>query len=546
MADSRQEIGYWTQGNTPPSTEAEAATAAIRSLGEPVAVVNAMDEPALAAGGCAVIGRGTGAIPAGAFPLLAWAPAVNPGQFGDPDFRAAHGVRHAYVGGEMAYGIASEEMAEALSQAGMLGFFGSAGCDIARIEKAVDRLQGSLGHITHGFNLIHSPAEPSHEAAVADLYLRRGVRLVGAAAYLDLTLPIVRYRVAGIGRDDAGRPQAPNALFAKVSRVEVARRFLAPPPEDMLRALVDEGFISADQAVLAAQIPMAGDITAEADSGGHTDNRPAITLLPTMTALRDEMQARHRYTVPPRVGLGGGIATPASAAAAFALGAAYVVTGTVNQACVESGTSDAAREMLAQASQADVVMAPAADMFEMGVKVQVLKRGTMFPMRARRLYELYTQCAGMDDIPAAARTQLERDFFRSTLEEAWAGTRAFFEQRDPSQIERAERDPKHQMALVFRKYLGQSARWAVAGDPARRADYQVWCGPGIGAFNEWARGSFLEQPANRRVVTVALNLLVGASVLTRVACLRTQGVRLPPESAVFPPLERTALEEMLG
>ena len=27
-------------------------------------------------------------------------------------------------------------------------------------------------------------------------------------------------------------------------------------------------------------------------------------------------------------------------------------------------------------------MAPAADMFEMGVKLQVLKRGTMFPMRA--------------------------------------------------------------------------------------------------------------------------------------------------------------------
>jgi NAD(P)H-dependent flavin oxidoreductase YrpB (nitropropane dioxygenase family) len=47
------------------------------------------------------------------------------------------------------------------------------------------------------------------------------------------------------------------------------------------------------------------------------------------------------------------------------------------------------REMLAQAEQADVIMAPAADMFEMGVKLQVLKRGTMFAMRAAKLYELY-------------------------------------------------------------------------------------------------------------------------------------------------------------
>ena len=68
------------------------------------------------------------------------------------------------------------------------------------------------------------------------------------------------------------------------------------------------------------------------------------------------------------------------------MGAAYVVTGSVNQACVESGTSPAVRQMLAEAEQADVAMAPAADMFEMGVKVQVLKRGTMFAMRAAKLY----------------------------------------------------------------------------------------------------------------------------------------------------------------
>ena len=46
--------------------------------------------------------------------------------------------------------------------------------------------------------------------------------------------------------------------------------------------------------------------------------------------------------------------------------------------------------MLSETGQADVTMAPAADMFEMGVKVQVLKRGTMFPFRAGKLYELYT------------------------------------------------------------------------------------------------------------------------------------------------------------
>ena len=67
------------------------------------------------------------------------------------------------------------------------------------------------------------------------------------------------------------------------------------------------------------------------------------------------------------------------------------------------------------------------------------------------------------------------------------------------------------MALVFRSYLGLSSRWANAGEATRTMDYQVWCGPAMGAFNEWTRGSYLEQPQQRSVVVVAHNLLVGAA-----------------------------------
>src|SRR5262249_34307358 len=160
-------------------------------------------------------------------------------------------------------------------------------------------------------------------------------------------------------------------------------------------------------------------------------------------ALRDRLQTEHAYATPLRVGAAGGISTPASAAAAFAMGAAYIVTGSINQACVESGSSDAVREMLAQAEQADTTMAPAADMFEMGVKRQVLKRGTMFPMRAAKLYEIYRSRDSLDAIPAAERAMLEKTIFRKSLDEVWQETRAFFQERDPSQIDRAEKDPRH-------------------------------------------------------------------------------------------------------
>ncbi len=176
---------------------------------------------------------------------------------------------------------------------------------------------------------------------------------------------------------------------------------------------------------------MAEDLTAEADSGGHTDNQPAIVLLPTMLALRDEMQMRFGYDRRLRVGAAGGISTPWSAAAALEMGATYLVTGSVNQSCVEAGTSDAVRQMLAQARQADIAMAPAADMFEMGVKVQVLKRGTMFAMRAAKLYELYRTYDRLEQIPDDRPADTRENLLPRPLETIWEQTRDYFSNRDP-------------------------------------------------------------------------------------------------------------------
>ncbi|MBV8611351.1 MAG: PfaD family polyunsaturated fatty acid/polyketide biosynthesis protein [Singulisphaera sp.] len=466
---------------------------------------------------------------------------------GDRSFRAEHRVRFPYISGAMANGIASCEIVEAMGRAGLLGIFGAAGMAPSAVEAAIERLGRTLGPShAYGFNLIHSPNEPELEAAVVALYLRRGVRLVEASAYLDLTLPVVRYRVLGISRDASGRVVPANRIIAKVSRFEVASKFFAPPPAKCLRALVDSGEITPEQAEWAGRIPMADDVTAEADSGGHTDNQPAIVLLPTMLALRDRMQAQYRYGRPLRVGAAGGISTPWSAAAALAMGAAYLVTGSVNQACVESGTSDVVRRMLAEARQADIAMAPAADMFEMGIKVQVLKRGTMFAMRAAKLYELYRSYGSLEELPAPERDALEKNLFRASLDTIWEETQAFFRRRDPSQLDRAARDPKHRMALVFRWYLGKASHWANAGEPSRRIDYQVWCGPAMAAFNDWVRGSFLERPESRRVVTVALNILYGAAVLQRARVLAAQGVEVPAGTPRLAPLELAELEDRLN
>jgi len=537
-------IGWWSGDYQNVVSNDDAISNAICDISNPIYfMLNKDDEQVASSQGYAEIGEQSST---DTLPLVAYSPAISPRQLGDQSFCQDYGIRFPYMTGSMANGIASAELVEAVSRAGLLGSFGAAGLSIKEIETAIERISQNLGGQPYCFNLIYSPNEKGHESAVVELYLRRGIHLVEASAYMKLTLPAVRYRVHGIKRDHDGRIVTPNRIIAKASRIEIASQWFSPPPQKLISQLVEEGDITAEQAELVTQIPMAQDLTVEADSGGHTDNRPAITLLPTIIALRDRMQEQFSYSMPLRVGAAGGIATPASAAAVFAMGAAYIVTGTVNQACVESGSSDIVRKMLTEAEQADVIMAPAVDMFEMGVKLQVLKRGTMFAMRGNKLYELYRTYDSIESIPDKDRQSLEKSIFHAPFTEIWEKTREFFMQRDPDQIKRAKDDPKHKMALIFRWYLGLSSRWANTGVPERQVDYQVWCGPAMGAFNEWVKGSWLESPVNRKVVTVAMNLLYGAAVMTRINNLRNQGVKLPFQALKIRLLEEDAIKEYLS
>lgn len=462
--------------------------------------------------------------------LRATVPPIGPETLGSLAFRRAHGTRWAYVLGAMAGGIASAELVVAAAEAGLLAFFGSGGLPIAAVEDAARALSARLGDgVPWGMNLLHNPVEPTVEEETVDLYLRYGVRLVEASAFMQLTPAVVRFRTAGLHAGPDGSPVCPNRIFAKVSRPEVAEKFLRPPPQDLLDELVKRGILTPEQAALARRVPLADDVTGEADSGGHTDHRPLVVLLPSLLALRDRISAEEGYAAAarPRIGAAGGLGTPAAVYGAFAMGADYVLTGSVNQATREAGTSPLAKEMLAQARWWEMASGPAPDMFEIGAKVQVLGRGSMYAQRAQKLYDLYRAHGSLEEIPAAEREKLESQVFKRPIDEIWRDTRAYWAQRDPAQAEKADRDGRHRMALVFRWYLGMTSRWARQGDEDRKRDFQVWSGPAIGGFNEWVKGSTLEPVADRGVVRVASALMNGAALLSKVHWLRTAGVPVP-------------------
>ncbi|MCC1493271.1 ACP S-malonyltransferase [Cognatishimia sp. F0-27] len=453
------------------------------------------------------------------------APAIRRGlgfaaeTLGSAAFRTAHNTRYAHICGAMVHGIASVPWVVACARAGILSFFGSGGLSPERVEQAILDLQKQLDRdAPWGMNLLNG----SNEAANVALFLKHGVRRIEASAYVRISKDLVRYRLSGLQRD-GGAIHIVNRIVAKLSRPEVAIAFLSPPPAELVAELLREGGIGPEEAALAAHIPMADDITVEADSGGHTDQGVAAVLIPAICRLRDRIRSEQGYAASVRIGAGGGIGTPEAAASALMLGAEYLVTGSINQCTREAGTSDLVKQMLAEAEVQDTAYAPAGDMFEIGARVQVLRRGVFFPARANRLFELYMRHDCLEDIDARSRQQIEDKYFQRSFDSVWKECCDYW---PPEAIAHAERVPKQKMAYVFRWYFGLSGRLALQGVAARKVDFQIHCGRSMGAFNQWIRGEPLEDWRARTVSAVTLRLLEGTAQK-----LETAITRLIPEPA---------------
>ena len=434
---------------------------------------------------------------------------AKPQKLGNAAFRADYGINYSYVAGAMYRGTASKAMVIRLGQAGMIGYLGTAGLPMDEIAQSIDDIQAALTpEQAYGMNLIHNLYQPAVELETVQLYLEKGVQNIEAAAFMQITEALVYFRAKGLSENAAGQVACKHRILAKVSRPEVAEVFMKPAPAKLCQKLLDQGLITPTQAKLAQNTPMSHDICVEADSGGHTDGGIATVLLPAIQSLRAAIQAQYRYDKPIRIGLAGGIGTPESAASAFVMGADFILTGSINQCTVEAGTSDAVKNLLADINVQDTAYAPAGDMFEIGAKVQVLRKGVLFPARANKLFSLYNQYESLEAIPEKVRGQLEKNYFKQPIDEIWRETEAYFLQKGrKEEIEKAAALPKHKMALVFRWYFGFSSRIAFAGDTDQKVNFQVHTGPALGAFNQWVKGTALEDWKNRHVDQIGQKLM---------------------------------------
>ncbi|NDV85375.1 ACP S-malonyltransferase [Aurantimonas aggregata] len=423
---------------------------------------------------------------------------------GSRAFCEAFGLRYPYASGAMYQAIASTDIVVRMARAGLLGIFGAAGLPTETVRAAITRIRAAIpDRASFGVNFIAHVNRPYLEDEMTDMLIAEGVRVVEASAFMEVTAALVRYRAKGLRRE-AGKVRADNRIIAKVSRPDVAAQFLAPAPAALVDRLLQAGAIDAGEAELLRRVPMADAICVESDSGGHTDQGMPFALIPPILKLRDTAEARFGDFGRLFVGAAGGIGTPEAAAAVLVLGADFIVTGSINQCTVEAGTSDAVKDLLQGIDVYDTAYAPSGEMFELGSKVQVLKKGVFFPARADRLVGLYRQHESLETIEPKLRAQIEERYFRRSFEAVFADVAKTY---PATEIARAERLPKHRMALVFKRYFKDTTNWALAGDLEHKVDFQVHCGPAQGAFNQWVAGTPQESWRERHVDSIALMLL---------------------------------------
>lgn len=433
---------------------------------------------------------------------------------GNKEFKNDYNLKYAYVAGAMYKGIASTKLVIKLGKAGLMGYFGTGGLDFHQVEKAIRIIKKELNHgEPYGMNLICNLKQPEKENGLVELFLKHKIRNIEASAYMQITPPVVLYRLKGLYEDKNGQVCCSNKIMAKISRPEVAQEFLSPISKKIVDKLLKEGKISEYQAHLSKNIPLADDLSVESDSGGHTDRGVAFVLVPSIIRLRDELTIKYAYAKRVRVGAAGGIGTPDAAAAAFILGADFIVTGSINQCTVEAGNSDIVKDYLQEMDIQDTEYAPSAELFELGAKVQVIKKGSFFPVRANKLYDMYRLYNSLDDIDHKTRKQIQDKFFKRSFEEVYSETKEYYLKENPLEIENAEKNAKHKMALVFKWYLAQSTRFAMEGIVEQKIDFQIHSGPALGAFNQWVKGTTLEDWKNRHVDEIAEKLMQSTAEL---------------------------------
>lgn len=424
---------------------------------------------------------------------------------GNQEFQNEYNTKYSYMIGSMGHGISDEKLVISAGRNGLLSFFGTSGLSLQRVEEAIKLVQRELRRgEPYGFNITFSVSSSEIEESLIQMYLDYGVHTIEASSYTTITKQLVRYRIKGLRKNSDNTIEIPNRIIVKLSRTDMAESFMSPPPKRIVDALLRDGVITSEEAELSQQIPMSHDICVVTDTAGYTDSANMFATLPTIESIRDRICTHNQYAKSIRVGAAGGIGSPVSASCVFLMGADFIMTGSINQCTVEAATSDAVKDMLSTMNVQDTSYVRTIDKYNAYQQMQVLKKGTLFYVCAEKFYNLYHEVNSIDEIDSKTRELIESRYLKKSFEEVLQEIQSSDKYRE---MNASYITPKLQLEFVFNWYMEQSIKWAIEGNTNHQLNYGIMCSSALGAFNQWVKGTALEDWRNRTIVTITEKLM---------------------------------------
>lgn len=420
---------------------------------------------------------------------------------GDREFCEDYNISYPYAVGSMHKGISSPQLVAKMAQNGFLSFLGTGSLELKEVEKIiVETKQLVREGQAFGCNFAANIHDSYKEEEIMDLFLKHNICSIEASGFWTISPSLLKFRAKGLSRSETGEILIKNKILIKLSRVETAMEFLSVPPHPLIDQLFKEGQITFDEVSMIKQVPLVDDICVMGDSGGETSQSNLNLVLPTIIQLRDKLAEEKLFNKRVRIGAGGGIGTPETAAVAFLLGADFVLTGSINQCTVEAETSNVVKNMLQKVDLHDMSFVPSVNDLEIRGQTQVVKKGVFFPPRANKLYDLLKQYNDISDIDIKTKEIIEEKYLSEKIQNILRA--------DELQSSSKKRTPKSDMQALLKFYQNNSVQLAIKGDTSQKVNFNIYCGPALGAFNRWVKGTELEDWNNRHVDVIAKKMMV--------------------------------------
>lgn len=405
----------------------------------------------------------------------------SPKSLGSKAFKKLFSLDYSYIVSGLPSYTHGRGMLQNLSENGMLGFFNLDGLTFEEKEESLNTL--NQHDFNFGVEFSIDDFDEKEDDKLITLLMGQNIKYILVKGCSKITESLRRFKSS-----------KSNLLIAKVSHPDQCVSLSSESDPIFNAFLIDGSFVS------------------------NQDTRSILSLMPSIKNILSQKSIF--------LGVTGDLGTPESLAAAYAMGADFVSTCSINLLSNDVSASDSYKDSIKKVRFQDISLVSSFDGFESGAKIRALNFGTRFVAVSSKIGAWFFEKKSVETLSEGERAYLESKVFTDSLDQTVADANAFFEHRNPSLVEAASSNSRICLAMLIRYYLEMGHLWAIEGDDSKKLDFNIKVGLDLASFNQWRQGTIFEDDDKLSVVQIALNLMMGAQYEIRKQFLLAQDVEL--------------------